>query len=90
MTLHDAATDTLLSVVVLTCWIGALGMWRMKQPIQALHYAHTWSMVCLLSARCKADILETMPSGSPPVLRCSGLQRSFCSTAKSTKKGLAI
>jgi monovalent cation/proton antiporter MnhG/PhaG subunit len=38
MTLHAIATDILLSIVVITCWIGALGMWRMKQPIQALHY----------------------------------------------------
>lgn len=28
----------LLSMVVLLCWLGALGMWRMKEPIQALHY----------------------------------------------------
>jgi len=38
MTLHTIITDTLLGVVVLSCWIGAAGMWRMKQPIQALHY----------------------------------------------------
>jgi multisubunit Na+/H+ antiporter MnhG subunit len=28
----------LLSTVVLLCWLGVLGMWRMKQPTQALHY----------------------------------------------------
>jgi multisubunit Na+/H+ antiporter MnhG subunit len=28
----------LLSLVVLLCWLGALGMWRMKEPTQALHY----------------------------------------------------
>jgi monovalent cation/proton antiporter MnhG/PhaG subunit len=28
----------LLSGVVLLCWLGALGMWRMKEPMQALHY----------------------------------------------------
>ena len=28
----------LLSAVVLFCWLGALGMWRMKEPMQALHY----------------------------------------------------
>lgn len=27
-----------LSGVVLACWLGALGMWRMKEPTQALHY----------------------------------------------------
>jgi monovalent cation/proton antiporter MnhG/PhaG subunit len=29
---------TLLGMVVLLCWLGALGMWRMKEPTQALHY----------------------------------------------------
>jgi monovalent cation/proton antiporter MnhG/PhaG subunit len=28
----------LLAGVVLLCWLGALGMWRMKEPMQALHY----------------------------------------------------
>lgn len=28
----------LLGAVVLSCWLGVLGAWRMKEPIQALHY----------------------------------------------------
>jgi multisubunit Na+/H+ antiporter MnhG subunit len=28
----------LLAGVVLLCWLGALGTWRMKEPMQALHY----------------------------------------------------
>ncbi len=28
----------LLSLVVLLCWLGVLGMWRMREPTQALHY----------------------------------------------------
>lgn len=28
----------LLAVVVLSCWLGALGMLRMREPTQALHY----------------------------------------------------
>jgi monovalent cation/proton antiporter MnhG/PhaG subunit len=28
----------LLSAVVLLCWLGVLGMIRMKEPMQALHY----------------------------------------------------
>lgn len=28
----------LLSGVVLLCWLGVLGMWRMREPMQALHY----------------------------------------------------
>ncbi len=27
-----------LGAVVLFCWLGVLGMWRMKEPMQALHY----------------------------------------------------
>jgi monovalent cation/proton antiporter MnhG/PhaG subunit len=33
-----AILDTLLTIVVLLCWLGALGTWRMKEPTQALHY----------------------------------------------------
>jgi monovalent cation/proton antiporter MnhG/PhaG subunit len=28
----------LLGAVVLLCWLGVLGMWRMREPMQALHY----------------------------------------------------
>lgn len=32
------AIDILLFVVVASCWIGVVGMLRMRHPIQALHY----------------------------------------------------
>jgi multisubunit Na+/H+ antiporter MnhG subunit len=38
MTFRALTTDALLGGVVLSCWVGAAGMWKMKQPIQALHY----------------------------------------------------
>ncbi len=28
----------LLSGVVILCWLGVIGMWKMKEPVQALHY----------------------------------------------------
>jgi multisubunit Na+/H+ antiporter MnhG subunit len=28
----------LLSVVVVSCWLGVIGMWVMREPMQALHY----------------------------------------------------
>ncbi len=28
----------LLILIVASCWIGVLGMWRMREPMQALHY----------------------------------------------------
>ena len=30
--------DVLLGVVVLSCWLGAIGAWRMRTPTQALHF----------------------------------------------------
>jgi monovalent cation/proton antiporter MnhG/PhaG subunit len=28
----------LLGAVVLLCWLGVIGMWRMREPMQSLHY----------------------------------------------------
>lgn len=37
--LHFPISETvLLILLVVTCWIGVLGMWRMREPMQALHY----------------------------------------------------
>ena len=38
MTLRSVVEAVLLSVVVLSCWLGCLGMYRMREPMQALHY----------------------------------------------------
>ena len=38
MTVHAVVEASLLGAVVLLCWLGVLGMWRMREPIQALHY----------------------------------------------------
>ena len=38
MTAHSIIEIALLSFVVLSCWLGVLGMWRMREPMQALHY----------------------------------------------------
>ena len=38
MTVHAVVTDVVLAGVVMSCWVGVAGMWKMKQPIQALHY----------------------------------------------------
>jgi monovalent cation/proton antiporter MnhG/PhaG subunit len=35
---HPVAETVLLVLLVVSCWIGVLGMWRMQTPIQALHY----------------------------------------------------
>jgi monovalent cation/proton antiporter MnhG/PhaG subunit len=38
MTTQAIIEGILLATVVLLCWLGVLGMWRMKEPMQALHY----------------------------------------------------
>lgn len=30
--------EAMLALVVVSCWLGVLGMWRMREPTQALHY----------------------------------------------------
>ena len=38
MTPHVILTDVLLGFTVLFCWIGVVGMLRMREPMQAMHY----------------------------------------------------
>ena len=38
MTGRHIAILVFLTISVLSCWIGVLGMWRMREPMQALHY----------------------------------------------------
>jgi multisubunit Na+/H+ antiporter MnhG subunit len=38
VTIQHIAVEILLGITVLCCWIGVLGMWRMPEPMQALHY----------------------------------------------------
>lgn len=35
---HPIAESILLVIVVLCCWLGCIGMWRVREPMQALHY----------------------------------------------------
>jgi multisubunit Na+/H+ antiporter MnhG subunit len=30
--------DVFLCITAVACWLGVLGMWRMRKPMQALHY----------------------------------------------------
>lgn len=38
MSVRTTIEAVLLGLVVLSCWIGVIGMWRMREPMQALHY----------------------------------------------------
>lgn len=35
---HPVLEIVFLAIVVISCWLGVLGMWRMREPMQALHY----------------------------------------------------
>lgn len=38
MSPREIAVDVLLAVTALACWVGVLGVIRMRDPYQALHY----------------------------------------------------
>ena len=38
MSARESIEAVLLGGVVLVCWLGVLGMLRMREPVQALHY----------------------------------------------------
>lgn len=38
MSAREIAIDSLLAVTCVSCWLGALGMVRMRDPFQSLHY----------------------------------------------------
>lgn len=38
MSVHSIVEGVLLGGVVLSCWLGGIGMLRMRDPTQALHY----------------------------------------------------
>jgi len=61
VTVHAIFLDTLLALTVVSTWIGVLGMLRMREPMQALHYLSlpgTLGVIALTSA----VFLETGPS----------------------------
>jgi multisubunit Na+/H+ antiporter MnhG subunit len=44
--------DVLLGFLMISCWLGVLGMWRMREPTQALHYLAlpVWGATIFLTA----------------------------------------
>ena len=53
MTAHIILTYGFLAVTVITCWIGVLGMLRMREPMQSLHYLAipaTFGVIALTAA----------------------------------------
>jgi multisubunit Na+/H+ antiporter MnhG subunit len=38
MTTPSIVEAVLLATVVTSCWVGVIGMWKMRTPVQALHY----------------------------------------------------
>lgn len=53
MSPRPTVIEALLGVVVLACWLGVVGMLRMRRPLQAMHYLTlpaTAGMLALLIA----------------------------------------
>ncbi len=61
MTAHTVIIDSLLAVIVISTWIGVIGMIRMPKPMQALHYLSVPASVGIL-ALTAAVFIETGPS----------------------------
>ena len=47
-----AVLNLLLGSLMISCWVGVLGMWRMREPTQALHYLAlpVWGAAIFLTA----------------------------------------
>jgi multisubunit Na+/H+ antiporter MnhG subunit len=52
VSVHLFLERALLGLVVTSCWLGVLGMWRMRTPIQSLHYLSlpAWASAIFLTA----------------------------------------
>lgn len=59
---HPIAEAILLAIVVLTCWLGVIGMLRMKEPTQALHYLALPGLGAMVLTA--AVFVETGPSSA--------------------------
>jgi monovalent cation/proton antiporter MnhG/PhaG subunit len=55
---HRIAVDVLLGLTVLSCWIGCLGMVRMRDPFEALHYL-SWPALAGMGFLAAAVWIET-------------------------------
>ena len=63
MSIHSVAVSLLLGFVVLACWLGVLGMLRMREPMQALHYLTLPATVGVV-ALTVAVFIETGPGST--------------------------
>lgn len=68
---HPAIVVSSLTLVVLVCWVGALGAWRMREPTQALHYLSLPSTLASVLLA-EAVFVETgwSPAAAKSVLIC--------------------
>ncbi len=63
MNVHIIIVDVLLGLTVLTCWIGVIGMLRMREPTPALHYLALPATIGVV-ALTAAVFVETGPSSA--------------------------
>ncbi len=54
--------DIFLCITAVACWLGVLGMWRMREPIQALHYmtlpAAVGSLTLTVAVGCETGLSQ--------------------------------
>lgn len=67
MTAHEIAVDMLLAITSLACWLGVLGMLRMRDPFQALHYL-AYPAILGMGALTAAMFVQT--GWSPAAWKC--------------------
>ena len=56
--IHRLAVDAFLAMTATACWIGCLGMIRMRDPFQALHYL-SWPALAGMGSLTLAVWIET-------------------------------
>lgn len=61
--MHSLAIDVLLGIVIFACWLGVLGMLRMRRPVQALHYLTLPATIGVIAL----TIAVVVESGASPV-----------------------
>ncbi len=61
--------DIFLCITAVTCWLGVLGMLRMREPVQALHYmtfpAALGSLTLTIAVGCRLGCRKRQRNASP-------------------------
>lgn len=64
MSAHRIFVDVLLGLVVLSCWLGVVGVLRMREPMQGLHYLSLPASLGVLALTAAVVLEEGLSSTS--------------------------